>query len=178
MRSENSPVGDYAEWLVAQKLNLELEKNSRRGYDATDIQGNRYQIKARRLIKKNQPQILSAIRHIDDFNYLVAVILNDKCEVIRVIKVIREVIEKINPNKNGERKVNASNLAPVEDITSLFVDSEALDLPETGQTMADFFEGYIGSIDSSEIVPDGSDLSENTGRKFKELVLAKHRDGK
>jgi len=44
--------------------------------------------------------------------------------------------------------------------------------------MADFFAGYIGSINSSDVAPGGSDLSENTGRKFKELMLKKHREGK
>ena len=45
-------------------------------------------------------------------------------------------------------------------------------------SMADFFADFIGSIDSSETAPGGSDLSENTGRKFKELMLQKYREGK
>ena len=35
IRTYNSPVGDFAEWLVSQKLGLRLEKNSARGLDAT-----------------------------------------------------------------------------------------------------------------------------------------------
>ena len=31
VRTYNSPVGDYAEWLVSTKLNLQLEKNSENG---------------------------------------------------------------------------------------------------------------------------------------------------
>jgi hypothetical protein len=46
------------------------------------------------------------------------------------------------------------------------------------QSMADFFAGYIGSIDSSNVSPGGSDLSANTGQKFKELMLKKYREGK
>lgn len=34
VRTYNSPVGDYAEWLVAEKLGLVLEHNSQKGYDA------------------------------------------------------------------------------------------------------------------------------------------------
>lgn len=29
VRTYNSPVGDYAEWIVSTKLNLLLEKNSK-----------------------------------------------------------------------------------------------------------------------------------------------------
>ena len=36
VRTYNSPVGDYAEWIVSTKLNLLLEKNSKKGYDAID----------------------------------------------------------------------------------------------------------------------------------------------
>ena len=34
VRTYNSPVGDYAEWLVAEKLGLVLEHDSQKGYDA------------------------------------------------------------------------------------------------------------------------------------------------
>ena len=36
VRTYNSPVGDYAEWLVAEKLGFVLEHNSQKGYDAYD----------------------------------------------------------------------------------------------------------------------------------------------
>ena len=51
IRTYNSPVGDFAEWLVSQKLGLRLEKNSARGLDATGSDGLRYQIKSGRLIR-------------------------------------------------------------------------------------------------------------------------------
>lgn len=56
----------------------------------------------------------------------------------------------------------------------------ALDLesPSNGQNMADFLKDYIGCIDSSEIYPEGSYLSEDTGRKFSELLLEKRKQGK
>ena len=46
--------------------------------------------------------------------------------------------------------------------------------PQEG-SMADFFEGYAGTVNSREIVPEGAPLSQDTGRKFKELMLQKHR---
>ena len=45
-------------------------------------------------------------------------------------------------------------------------------------TMADFLGDFIGCFDSREIVPGGANLSENTGDKFKELMLQKYREGK
>ncbi len=50
--------------------------------------------------------------------------------------------------------------------------------PGEGETMADFFVGYAGTVNSREITPEGSHLSENTGKKFKELMLQKYRTGK
>ncbi len=51
VRTYNSLVGDYAEWLVSTKLNLHLEKTpiySEKGYDAMDAEnGLRYQVKSR-----------------------------------------------------------------------------------------------------------------------------------
>lgn len=32
IRTYNSPIGDYAEWLVSKKLGLTLERNSKKGY--------------------------------------------------------------------------------------------------------------------------------------------------
>ena len=45
VRTKNNPLGDYTEWLVAKALGLELATNSAAGYDATDADGVRYQIK-------------------------------------------------------------------------------------------------------------------------------------
>ncbi len=58
VRTGNNPIGDYTEWLVAQRLHLTLTSNSTLGYDATDGTGIRYQIKARRAGTQ-----LSAIRN-------------------------------------------------------------------------------------------------------------------
>ncbi len=47
-----------------------------------------------------------------------------------------------------------------------------------GETMADFLADYIGCIDSGEHVPGGANMSENTGRKFADLLLKKRSDGR
>jgi len=61
VRTRNNPVADYAEWLVTQQLGLSLERSSKRGYDAIDQNGKRYQIKSRRLDPTNESKLLSVI---------------------------------------------------------------------------------------------------------------------
>jgi hypothetical protein len=42
VRTSNSPIGDYAEWLVANQLGLILVANSTSGYDAFDPSGTKF----------------------------------------------------------------------------------------------------------------------------------------
>ena len=45
-------------------------------------------------------------------------------------------------------------------------------------TLREFLEGYVAVLDSSEHVPGGARMSENTGRKFATGLLERHRQGK
>ena len=54
-----------------------------------------------------------------------------------------------------------ADVAPAPDATG--DDSAA-----NGKTLADFLEGYIGVIDSSELGPRGGSMSVNTGKRFAE----------
>jgi hypothetical protein len=96
LRTANGPTGDYAEWLVAQKLGLTLSGNSQSGYDATDPNDKnaRYQIKGRRVTLAKPSLQLSAIRGLNEkkFDYLVAVIFNSDFTVQRVVKAPHEAI--------------------------------------------------------------------------------------
>lgn len=96
VRTANSPLGDYAEWLVAQKLNLTLSGNSTAGYDARDSAGTRYQIKSRRVHSANRSRQLSPIRNLDGqhFDYLIAVIFNDDFSVQQAVKIPHAVISE------------------------------------------------------------------------------------
>ena len=50
--------------------------------------------------------------------------------------------------------------------------------PIEGETMADFFADYIGVLNSSEFIPGGAQMSQNTGRKFGEGMVKKRQEGK
>lgn len=96
VRTQNNPLGDYTEWLVAKALDLELESNSKVGYDGISKSGIRIQIKGRRVTPKNDSRQLSAIRKYNehDFDELVAVIYNEKFDIIEALQIPHEVIGK------------------------------------------------------------------------------------
>ncbi|MCI0525349.1 MAG: hypothetical protein L0Y75_08820 [Acidobacteria bacterium] len=46
------------------------------------------------------------------------------------------------------------------------------------QTLADFLDGYVGVVDSGELVPGGARMSEECGEKFAAGMLEKRERGK
>lgn len=96
LRSDNTPTGDYAEWIVSQALGLSLESNSRAGYDAIGLDGTRYQIKARRLVTAKTSRQLSALRNLDQdpFDFLIIVLFGPSFDVLECwqvpVNVVRE----------------------------------------------------------------------------------------
>ena len=127
VRTANSPLGDYAEWLVAQKLSLTLSKNSTTGYDASDLNGIHYQIKSRRVHSANRSRQLSPIRNLDrqDFHYLIAVIFNADFSVQQAVKIPHTAISayaKYRSHINGHiLHIRGAILmdSRVEDLTAL-----------------------------------------------------------
>jgi len=106
VRTRNNPVGDYAEWLLTQRLGLLLERNSKRGYDATGQDDKRYQIKSRRLDQTNESKQLSVIRNLDanEFDYLVGVLFNRDFTVKEAYKIPHSVIREhasFSEHQNG-----------------------------------------------------------------------------
>jgi hypothetical protein len=95
-RTSNIPTGDYAEFLIANQLGLVLETNSKAGYDAKDSLGVKFQIKGRRLTKRNKSRQLGLIRNLknQDFDYLIAILFNEQFEIELVVKIPHELIGK------------------------------------------------------------------------------------
>ena len=87
VRSANNPISDYAELLFCKAYSWTRENNSAAGYDATDQNKVRYQIKARRLTPNNRSRQLSAIRKLDEdpFDVLAGVLFDDKFLVLKAI---------------------------------------------------------------------------------------------
>jgi hypothetical protein len=96
LRSKNNPTGDYAEWIVSTKLGLVLETNSAKGYDATDEQGLRYQIKGRRVTPDNPSRQLGVIRNLeqDCFDVLIAVVFDASWQILAAAKIPHATVAK------------------------------------------------------------------------------------
>lgn len=94
VRTKNNPLGDYTEWLVANALGLELQTNSKTGYDGISKCGLRVQIKGRRITPDKTSRQLSAIRKYDkkEFDELAAVIFDEQYEIIDALLIPHEVV--------------------------------------------------------------------------------------
>ncbi len=128
IRSGNNPVADYAENVAARALRLTLAPNSRAGYDGTDAEGCRYQIKARRVTSKNKSRQLSVIRNLEQrpFDRLVGIIFNAEFCVLRACIVPVETVQQLarhSRHQNGHLfflKDRVWNEPGVDDVTAQF----------------------------------------------------------
>lgn len=127
VRSKNNPTGDYAEWLAATRLGLKLETNSAKGFDATDPQGLRYQIKGRRVTPDNPSTQLGVIRSLreKDFDFLLAVIFDADWRVLRAASIPHQTVEHLatfRKHQNGHimhLRPSVFGNPDVEDITKV-----------------------------------------------------------
>lgn len=99
VRTTNNPLGDYTEWLVASALDLELQENSKSGYDAVSKDKDRpikFQIKGRRVTPENKSRMLSAIRnyHEKDFDLLAAVIFDENFNILEAWLIPHDIVGK------------------------------------------------------------------------------------
>jgi hypothetical protein len=94
VRSTNNPVADFSELLFEKALLLQLAPKSTKGYDATDDQGLRFEIKGRRITAHNGSRQLSALRGLDKqhFAYLAGVLLREDFSVLRACLVPHEQV--------------------------------------------------------------------------------------
>ena len=79
---------------MAKALGLELQANSKAGYDGIYKNGVRVQIKGRRVTPDNKSRQLSAIRKYGekDFDELAAVIYDENFDVIEALLIPHEVV--------------------------------------------------------------------------------------
>lgn len=96
VRSANNPTGDLAEHLFCAAFVWTQAPNSERGFDAKGASGVRYQIKGRRVHRRNPSRQLSAIRDLAGrhFDVLAGVIFDDDFRVVRAALIPRGVVEE------------------------------------------------------------------------------------
>ena len=93
-RSANNPTGSLAEFLFCRAFSWRQASNSEKGFDAKDRRGDRYQIKGRRLHRRNRSRQLSAMRDLDGFDVLAAVLFDDEYGVVRAALIPGSVVRE------------------------------------------------------------------------------------
>ena len=106
IRTKNNPIADYCEWLVSRSFNWELQRSSNAGYDVIDSNGLRVQIKCRTLENGKGSRQLGVIRKLDDdtFDYLIAILFDEKIEVVNAYQISKELIKeysRFSGHQNG-----------------------------------------------------------------------------
>jgi hypothetical protein len=70
------------------------EGNSAKSFDATNEDGTRYQIKGRRIHRRNKSRQLSALRSLDGFDVLAAVLFDDHYRIWRAALIPASVVRE------------------------------------------------------------------------------------
>lgn len=93
-RTANGLVGDLAEHLFCKAFDWKRAESSRAHLDATDSRGNRYQIKGRRLTRRNRSREMSAIRNLEEnrFDMLAGVLFREDYGILRAAIVPRSIV--------------------------------------------------------------------------------------
>jgi hypothetical protein len=96
VRTSNGPGADVAEGLVAKALSLTLNTSSTAGYDGIDPQGNKVEVKCRRLTQFNNSRQLSAIRNLEKahFDFLAGVLFNEDFSVMKAALIPYVVVKE------------------------------------------------------------------------------------
>ena len=97
LRSANSPVGDLAEFLFCKAFRWERAPKAAKGFDATDGQDKRYQIKGRRLDRHRRSKLgqLSGFRDFESFQFLAVVLFDHDYCVDRAALIPASIVRKL-----------------------------------------------------------------------------------
>lgn len=106
-KTHNNPVGDYGEWLICRRFDLDMQANSKASFDAIDDRGIRYQIKSRRSEEKSVQ--FSTIRNLEHkgFDFVIALLFNYDYSIRFAVMIPHEIIPRL---AKYQRHVNGHNL--------------------------------------------------------------------
>lgn len=97
VQNPTQPVGDYAEYLAARAFGLKREPTSTSGYDASDDEGLRYQVKFKRLSNPSDTRQLNAIKGLEQkkFDFLIGILFNADMTIYRAAMMPFEVAGRL-----------------------------------------------------------------------------------
>jgi hypothetical protein len=94
VRTNNNPVGDIAEAIVAAHYGGERGGFSQAGWDVKTPEGERIQVKAMRTTPTTKRRNFSAIRD-RDYDFVLIVIFDEDFRVLDGLRLSREVVEEL-----------------------------------------------------------------------------------
>ncbi|VAV97802.1 hypothetical protein MNBD_ALPHA08-2331 [hydrothermal vent metagenome] len=121
MRSANNPTGDLAESLFCRSFDWKQAPNSEHGFDAKDADGCRYQIKSRRMHKRNTSRQLSALRNLQEspFDVLAGVLFTNDYSILKACLIpVSTVIKRatFTSHTNSHRFMLTDEIWELEDV--------------------------------------------------------------
>ena len=105
VRSDRSVPGDFAEWLACEMFGFQIAASGvQKGFDATDLAGKTYQVKARIVNSLEQATSFDVKDPDHPFDYLLGVFLTPSSEVLGVVRVpYAEFLKHASVNRGGRR---------------------------------------------------------------------------
>lgn len=99
IRTNNNPVGDIAEAIVAKHYDGERGSFSQAGWDVKTLDGERIQVKAIRSTSATKRRNVSPIRD-SAYDSVVIVVLDENFQVVEGLKFSRETVEELFPHRD------------------------------------------------------------------------------
>lgn len=102
VQNPTQPVGDYAIHLACQAFGLKREPTSTSGYDASDSEGLRYQVKFKRLLSAADTRQLNAVKGLEQrkFDFLIGVLFHADMGVFRAALLPFDIVAaKVDQSK-------------------------------------------------------------------------------
>ena len=80
--------------------------------------------------------------------------------------------------EQAQRQGTSPELLAVDCLRERFAPMSQPEEPQTEGSLYDFLAGFIGALHSSEHIPGGAQMSQDTGRKFAAGMAVKRQAGK
>ncbi len=108
IRTNNNPLGDIAELVVASHFGGKRGSFSQPGWDVITPDGEKVQVKSLREVPGKRRTNFSPISD-DDYDFVVLVIFDESFQVTRGLRLGRDLVEQLfTPNSKGERIIRWS----------------------------------------------------------------------
>ena len=108
IRTNNNPLGDIAELVVASHFEGERGSFSQAGWDVLTPAGEKVQVKALREVLGKKRTNFSPINDAD-YDFVVLVIFDEGFRVTRALRLDRDLVEKLfTVNSKGQRIIRWS----------------------------------------------------------------------